>query len=312
MVFGSANLLSNSATGLSAWRARYSSYLRRSLKLVKHVRFASRSAMISPSCEPARWFDGRRARLGGTCRASRRSPREARHLPPAGSSADLHLLYQVGDLFRGEPSRAADGSVVFSSPRSVPRAAAMVPTAESPKRRRGSPGGAGSTVVAATVTSPTHGDDAALHPADVAPVSQVSRSTSGVDSSADEARVGIASGEVSYYDTTAGVWCDDRIRCAAIGRRPRNVDEGTPARRGVSRSVRGPGAVRTLADTTDALSRERLCLLVTGCLEETFHRLSRTEGNCSRPTRCDDGRDRLEILFHSRANIAIVCSLELR
>jgi hypothetical protein len=47
--------------------------------------------------------------------------------------------------------------------------------------------------------APTH---AAMTPyfilRDVAPVSRVSRSTSGVDSSADEARVGIASGEVSY------------------------------------------------------------------------------------------------------------------
>jgi hypothetical protein len=78
----------------------------------------------------------------------------------------------------------------------------MVPTAESSETPSDALRVVGASIaVAAATTSmaPTH---AAMTPyfilRDVAPVSRVSRSTSGVDSSADEARVGIASGEVSY------------------------------------------------------------------------------------------------------------------
>ena len=161
--------------------------------------------------------------------------------------------------------------MVFSSPRCArcaARAAAMVPTAESsetPSDALRVVGASDAVVAATTSMAPTH---AAMTPyfilRDVAPVSRVSRSTSGVDSSADEARVGIASGEVSYYDTTAGGVgkCDDRdsMRSQSDDAPRETSTRARPRGRGVSRSVRGPGRGADPGQTLRTRCRANVCV----------------------------------------------------
>ena len=108
--------------------------------------------------------------------------------PPIGATrAGSFICTKLGICSEARPSRADDALMVFSSPSDALRVA----------------DGASIAVAAATTSmAPTH---AAMTPyfilRDVAPVSRVSPSTSGVDSSADEARVGIASVEVWYPST---------------------------------------------------------------------------------------------------------------
>ena len=251
----------------------------------------------------------------------------------------LHLLYQVGDLFRGEAFEGGRrlGGVLVAEMRAVRRTrgghgphGGIVGNAErrASRRRRVRRGGRRHDEHGADA----RGDDAVLHPA---------RRRAGIAGFAEHQRRGLIRGrsacrhrerrsvvlERISYVRRRGVTNDDRSFDRSIERRSptrhrRHVDEGKSPRTGRvafcfagSRAVRtrgrnktdalcvcvyekvrrssaanrttrhakrrrghasadgacrvlfaGSGAVRTRGrNNTDALSRERLCLFVTGC-----------------------------------------------